>query len=458
MHRTGLATTSRASDTVKFAITGACGGYARTLLAQARYVPGLTCSVVCDLDVAGATRLLDELGYQDHCHCQTSPAVAVAVASGRLAVVSDASIIPPASYEVMVEATGNPIFGYTVARQALEADRHVVMVSKEVDSVAGPALHALASEHGVVYTPPAGDQPGNLIQLVEWLRLLGLELVAVGKASEYDLIWNPEDKTITQFDKTISAPEFAEIFTMGADITATLQQRAAAVAELGRDATADFCELSVVAAYTGFRADRELLHYPVARTAELADIYALEQDGGILSSTGVVEVFRALRSTHEASFAGGVFAVVRTHDRYSWELLRSKGHLISKNGAYACIYLPYHLMGIETPTTILAAARLGVGVGTGQPHGRTVLAGRAKTDLSAGTRLVMGGHHHDVAGVQAVLIDRAERPDMAPLYLAANQLLNDDVAAGELICLADIATPDARLLDAWQVGSAQLGD
>jgi len=67
--------------------------------------------------------------------------------------------------------------------------------------------------------------------------------------------------------------------------------------------------------------------------------------------------------------------------------------------------------------------------------------------------LDMGGHHHDVTGVQAVLLRDEDAPaDTAPLYLAAHATLGRDVPAGALITLGDLADPDADLLHAWTSG------
>ncbi len=78
------------------------------------------------------------------------------------------------------------------------------------------------------------------------------------------------------------------------------------------------------------------------------------------------------------------------------------------------------------------------------------MAGRAKADLAAGTLLEMGGHHHDVTGVQAVLLEAGpESARVAPLYVASRATLARDVRAGELILIEDLADHDAELLAAW---------
>ncbi|MGW4426934.1 homoserine dehydrogenase [Streptomyces tendae] len=446
--------------TVRYALTGAGGGFARTLLAQSRRMPGLVPAVLCDRDLPRLRTMLDDLGYDttQPAECQDAAAVADTVARGGIALVTDAALLTEAPWDILVEATGSPADGLAMAEAALAADRHVAMVSKEVDSVAGLHLADLAAARGLVYTTADGDQPANLIGLVTWAELLGLDIVAIGKSTEYDLVHDPEAGTVTQLDITVPAPALSGLLELGDDVHATLDARAAAVAALPTGATADYCEMAVVANNTGFRPDTERLHYPVARIAELADVYRPREDGGVLARDGAVDVFSALRLPGEASFAGGVFVVVRTDDPVTWETLREKGHVLSKDGRYAAIYLPYHLMGVETPVSLLSAVLHRRPSGGTDPRSYAVLAGRARTDLPAGGALAMGGHHHDVTGVQAVLLRGEDAPDdVAPLYLAAHATLARPVAAGELLRVADLADPDPGLLRAWRAGRASRG-
>ena len=238
-----------------------------------------------------------------------------------IALVPDHELIAAGGWDVLVEATGSPAHGYAMARTALELGRHVAMVSKEVDSVAGLHLARIAAANDVAYLPAEGDQPGNLLKLLERALLLGMDVVAIGKSTEYDLVYDPERGTVTQLDRTVDAPELGALLDLGTDVRATLAARADAVAALPTGATADYCEMAVVANGTGFRPDVERLHYPVARIAELADVYALREDGGVLHEPGAVDVFSALRLPGEASFAGGEFVVLRTNDAETWRLL-----------------------------------------------------------------------------------------------------------------------------------------
>jgi len=108
---------------------------------------------------------------------------------------------------------------------------------------------------------------------------------------------------------------------------------------------------------------------------------------------------------------------------------------------------------VETPITLLNAVLHKRASGTDKPSQSTILAGRATVDIAAGTVLNMGGHHHDVTGVQAVLLGRSDAPDdIAPLYLAAHATAARNIKAGELLLMGDIEQYNDELHRAWQTG------
>lgn len=445
-------TTSRATP-VRVLLTGANGGYGRTLLDQLRRLPDLTATQLVDPDVAGVTAMLHELGVPATSVAtpSTAAATAEAVSAGSVAVIADASAVDWDGVDVLVEATGRIEAGHRYADTALERGVHVVMVSKEVESVAGVALSAKARAAGLRYLPGDGDQPANLLRLVSWVLECGFDVVALGKSGEYDLEFDPATGVVDQAGTTVDAPALASLLDLGDDPLATVEARAAAVAGLKRAAAADSCEMNVVSLYTGARADVEAMHYPVARPDELADLYTAREDGGLLGRTGVVDVFSMLRLPGEASFAGGVFVIVRTGDPVTWETLRGKGHVVSRDGRHACIYWPYHFMGVETPLSIVAAVD-----GTSrlpEPRQHTVLAARVGEALSAGTAFRVEGHHHEIAGVAPVIVD-PDDDGIAPYYLLGGARLVADVAPGALVRLDDLADVPEAALAAYRAGLA----
>jgi len=440
-----------ATKTIRMALVGPKGGFGRSLLVQCRALPALEIAALCDLDLDGTLATLASLGFAADAAqvCNNAADVRAAREAGRIALVGDHALLDDIALDIVVEATGQPEVSIKIAQAALRRGVHVAMATKETDSVAGPYLNQLALENNVVYTTPDGDQPSNLIGLVTWARVLGFEVVAAGKSSEYDFIYDPDEKSIGYLDQRHAA-SLASCWTLGDDIPATLAARSKALAMLPQSATPDYCELNVVANSTGLLPAADALNYPLARLTELADIFVPKEDGGILERTGVVDVFNCLRRPDDVSFGGGVFVIVRCKDDETWELLRQKGHLVNKNGGYACIYLPYHLMGLETPASLFSAVLTGRPTGSSKqlPHARMVA--RTSRDFKAGETLSMGGHHHTIDGADALLIDQAKAGNAAPFYLAANKRLMADIAKGTLVPLDALDLQGSALYDAWQ--------
>jgi predicted homoserine dehydrogenase-like protein len=420
---------------IRFALTGAKGGFSRTLLGQVPAIPWLEATVLCDLDPEGVLALLRELRLPSGAAviCEDAEAARSAAAAGRIAVVRDHALLAEVPHDIVVEATGQPETGARIALNAIERGAHVAMVSKEVDSVAGPHLNRLAADRGLVYTTADGDQPANLIGLVTWARLLGLEVVAAGKSSEYDFVFDPATGRVTWTDRQCDAPGLADLWSLGEDVAATLSRRSEVLAALPQSATPDYCEMNVVANSTGLIPSRDALNYPLCRITELADIFVPRENGGLLDRTGVVDVFNLLRRPDEVSFGGGVFVIVRCIDAATWELLRGKGHVVSRDGRHACIFLPYHLMGVETPLSLLSAVLHGRASGSDTQRVHAVMVARADRDFRAGEVLHMGGHHHVMEDCTALLLPVKEAAGLAPFYLAANKPLRADVPCGSLI-------------------------
>ena len=146
-------------------------------------------------------------------------------------------------------------------------------------------------------------------------------------------------------------------------------------------------------------------------------------------------MFHCLRKPDEISFAGGVFVVIRCEDATSWDMLAQKGHIVSRTGENAMVFLPRHLLGLEAATSILDAAIHNVSGYGSDYRPRYDLIAVATEDLPAGTVLSMGGHHHTISGVTAEFRP-AEAPVAdapAPFYLAADCRLAKAVRKGEEI-------------------------
>lgn len=439
--------------TISIALTGAKGGFGRSLLVQCRHIKSIRVAALCDLDIDGTRTMLLDLGYAADAlvACADAEQVRAANAAGKTALISDYRLLDDTTLDIVVEATGNPDISAQIAINAINRGVHVAMVSKETDAVVGPYLNRLACERKVVYTTADGDQPSNLIGLVTWARVLGFEVVAAGKSSEYDYIFDPVSGQLNYTETLHAIPALSSLLTLGDDVAGRLQQRRDAIAALPQSATPDYCEMNVVSNSTGLTPARDALSYPLCRIAELADIFIPRADGGILDREGVVDVFNCLRLPDEASFGGGVFVVVRCTDAEVWETLRQKGHVVGRNGKYAAIYLPYHLMGLETPISLFSAVLQGRASGSPTQKVHAVMAAQAQRAFKVGEVLKMGGHHHNIEGMKPLLLPAAQAHRVhAPFYLAANRTLKVDLAEGDIVSLDMLEFGESALYSAWQ--------
>ena len=374
------------------------GAFGQSFLAQTRHIPRLNARIAVDLSVDAATAAFRAVGYDpaEIRECRTAAEARLAYESGKLVAADRLETVIGLPFHLVVEATGHPEASARHALLSIEAARHVLLVTKETDSVAGPFLAHLARSKGVGITPVDGDQPSLLIDLVTWAETLGFEILAAGKSSEYDFVFDATSGTVISNGVPLNAPELAAWWSPGTrNLRDVAAGRAAILGQHYRlQAVPDLCEMTLVANATGLVADIPPFHAPVARVPEVAALLSDNGRDGLLSGGRRLDVFHHLRAPDEASFAGGVFVTVHCQDRPSWQVLAEKGHVVSTDGTSAMIYLPRHLLGLEAATSILDLAGLGHSA-YGADYAPCVdLAAVATRDLAAGAFLEAKGHHH----------------------------------------------------------------
>lgn len=434
-------------------IIGATRGYGYTLLAQIPKVELMELRLISSRHTEECVDVLTGLGYHkdDIIICEDKEAIGRAPKDAIL-IVKDYRLALEADITALVECTGNTAVSADVSIDALKKGINVYMVSKETDSVCGTMLNQIAAESGSIYSLVNGDQPRNLLDLYSWGKLLGLDIIAAGKASEYDFVWDPDTGEFTYMEGEEkpheNIPGMKEFWHYQGQ--ETLEGRAKLLENYLAVISADLCEMNLVSNVTGLLPSAPRLNYPIAKISELADIFIPEEDGGILKKTGVVDVFCNLRAPDEASFAGGEFIIVRCENETVWELLKGKGHVVSRNGKYACIYLPYHYMGLETPVSILLGDLMGVGTHE-ECRQVSVMAGVAQEDIPKGTVLKVHGHHHSIDGLVPELWEKKEAAGIAPFYLLNGMVLTKDVKMGEAVTL-DAVELSGRPYEIYQDG------
>ena len=423
------------------------GQFGASLINQAQHIPRLEVPFLCDLDLELAKNAFLDAGIEaeDIVVADNISSAVRAFEMGKKVITDDYRLICEAPADIIVEATGQPEAAASIAYLALTSGYHVAMVTKEADIVLGPYLSQIAAQSGRLITPVDGDQPSLLIGLMSWAKLLGLEVLAAGKSSEYDFIYHPDRESVSWRGQEKHLPAFKELWAMGSSPAITLAQRAQLLADFPQRTVPDLCEMGVVCNHTGLLPDRAEFHAPHARVGEVADLFRPQSRGGLISQKGSVDVFNCLRRADEQSFAGGVYVVVDCVGTESWKILREKGIPMSDDGRAALLYNPSHLLGVEAPASLLSTVLLGKPSGAITLNHQVDLHACTTRDWKKGEILsITDHHHHEVDGLKPLLqpAGPAHADQPIPYYMAAGQQLACDVAAGTVLTRQMISPPE----------------
>jgi predicted homoserine dehydrogenase-like protein len=387
-------------------------------ICQTAMMKGMSNSVICDLRVDAAARAYEINGHKqkDILISDNVSAINDALRAGKPVITQNSHLLPELEVDCVVEGTGVPEVGAETALRSIQGGKHIIMLNVETDVVIGPILHQMAERAGVIYSVSSGDEPGLITELVDRWGGLGFEIVAVGKTpaslGKMDRYATPD--TIAADAKALNVnPHFLVTF---------------------RDATKTSIEMSCIANATGLVPDLRGMHGPVAGIRDMARLFCLKEEGGILNRRGVVDYARPLllpdgKVDYVNSVTPGVFVVVRvTHPQIQQDLTYFD---VVRSGEYFTFYMPYHLVTNEIPLSIVWAV---------EDHEPTVVPhhgllaeciGAAKSDLKAGTSLDAGGGYtvyalNDLASV-------AKKEGCVPFGLLNGAKLLRDVKKDQVI-------------------------
>jgi predicted homoserine dehydrogenase-like protein len=387
-------------------------------ICQTALMKGIRNAVICDLRPEAAIRAYTINGWrrEDVVLADRPGSANDAIRKGRPVVIQDAYLMPELEIDCVVEGTGVPEVGAQVAFRCIQGGKHIIMLNVEADVVVGPILHHLAQRAGVIYSVSSGDEPGLITELVDRWGGLGFEIAAVGKtpASLGKMDKHATPDTVAEDARALKInPHFLVTF---------------------RDTTKTAIEMSCISNATGLIPDVRGMHGPVAGIYDMAKVFSLKEEGGILSRLGVVDYARPLLLPDGSidfvhSVTPGVFVVVHvTHPQIQEDLDYFN---VVRSGDYFTFYTPYHLVTNEIPLSIVWAV---------EDHEPTVVPrygllteviGAAKADLKAGTILDGGGGYTIYAVNDLACV--AKKEGCVPFGLLEGAKLLRDVKMDQVI-------------------------
>jgi predicted homoserine dehydrogenase-like protein len=453
------------ADEVKVGIIGA-GNYGTAIVTQSPQTPRLNVVAVADISLAAARGAYEKGGYDmtSVAQVETAEDAQEQIAKGKSVYTDKPEIIGAiAAVDIVCECSGVPEASVRYATQAIEAGKHVAMVTKDCDVAVGPMLKRLAKNAGVIYTPVDGDQHGLLIQFYEWAKSVGLTVLSGGKATDGEFVYDEAAGTVTiKTDKKIHAP-FVETITVADEDRkwlAMIPQGQAAefvarrkkiLASLPQPGAYDLCEITVAANYTGMAPAVDTLVHAALRITEIPVAYAEIANGGLFERGDTIDLATCLRRPDESGLGGGVFLVVRCDNAYSNHVLMTKGQIPNYDETAAVIYRPYHLCGVETSTSLLMAGLLGIDTGSDDYLPRYDLVKVAARDLKAGE--IFGNDHSPMMTARIIPAVPVKPGNPACAHLLTGNRATVDIPAGTLLTYDMVEEPQNSAL--WDLRRLQ---
>ncbi len=446
MYSTMLAQRVAENRPIRVGIIGT-GKFGAGVVAQLSQMRGMEVAVIAEIDVDRARHAYTVAGRlpEDALRVAHNRAeLHDIIRSGKRAIVEDGMLVPECELvDVVVEATGVPEVGARMAYHAILNRKHVIMVNVEADVTVGAILRRMADSAGVVYTLVDGDQPGCTMNMIDWARALGFEIVAAGRG------------TILYADDPQGTPDsVAQRFGFSQEM---IERRTinAKMFNSFRDGTKANVEMTALANAAGLVPDVRGMHEPAVNIDDIAKLFSLQSEGGILSQQGVVELANSVARDGKTLLPNGlkmgVFCVIRTEHPFIQEDLRAYYLAPGGNDHNYLLWRPYHLVAVETPISIMNAVFYGQTTGAALPTPTAECITIAKRHLEEGETLDGGGGYTVLGHCEKATVAKAER--LLPLGLCQGAKLKGDVAAGQAITYDMVELPTDSFI--WKLRQMQ---
>lgn len=408
---------ARAGDPLSVALIGP-GVYGSHLTYQMEQTPGVTPAVLADLDLTKATETFRQAGVSEAAVAveDTAAGVSAALAADERVATTEGAVAAGAPVDVVVEVTGDAEAAANHAWAAIDAGNDVVMVSAEADATVGPLLSRFAEHRGVTYSMAYGDEPAQVVELCDWARAQGLDIVAAGQGTE--LTFAPH---ATQED-ALQRYDLPESFIENSKPDARMYNTFL-------DGTKVAVELCTAANALGFPTDTDGIHMPETDREGLLETLRPVEDGGVLDRTGVID---SVTPTGENPSA---FVVTEATNEATQAYLSQRYNIqTTDDGTYQLFHRPYHLPQ-ETMISIVTAALYDrpTGVVTSQT---TEVVAAAKRDLDPGETIVGGGGDTIYGRLEDA--DAAAEADLVPFELLAGAVVTEPVRTDQPISATDV--------------------
>lgn len=379
---------------IKVGVIGA-GQMGYGMVSQISTIPGMIVAGISDINLDAAKRAADAYN---------------ASAAEKVNILTSTDfkeIVHSPNVEVIVDATGVPEAGAKISLETLIAKKHLVLLNVEIDITVGPLMKKLYDAADLVYTGSDGDEPAATVQMYEFAKSMGMEVLVAGKGKNNALKVSANPDT---------AQAEADSKGMNSHMLAAFQ-----------DGTKTMAEMNLLSNAIGYVPDVVGMHGISADLDGTVEKLNLKENGGVLNSFGVVEYVDGI--------APGIFCIVKGQN----EGVQHELNYLLKKGErdHHILFRPYHLCSLETPLTIARAVleHDTAIVPLGAPISETVAV--AKRDIKAGGKIDgIGGYC--VRGVLETHADMKKNGNVPIGLVGGTSVAKRDIKDGAFLTIDDI--------------------
>ena len=411
------------NDPIRVAILGA-GIFARGLGKVLSSTPGIRLVAVANRTVRNARRCFAEAAVraEDIAEVELASECTRAIAAGKVAVTEDPRAVTGSEFvDVLIEATGTADYAAHAVLDAIEHGKHVI-VNAELDGTVGPILKVKADRRGVVFSGCDGDQPAAQMNLVRYVRGIGMEPLLCGN--------------VKGLEDHYRTPETQQGFAKSSGLTPVMATNFA-------DGTKISFEQAVTANAVGMCvARRGMLGYEhKGHVDELTTHYEVDD---LRALGGIVDYVIG------AAPGPGIFVLAAATQ--AWQRAHLRLYKMGDGPLY-CFYTPFHLCHFEVPFTIARVTLCGDAALAPVAAPRVEVVATAKRDLKVGETLDgIGGF--TVFG-QAENARAVANADLLPIGVAEGCRVRRAVEKDAVLTYADVDVPSGRVIDRLRDEQAQ---
>jgi predicted homoserine dehydrogenase-like protein len=378
-------------------------------------VPGMRMAAIYNRKPERAVGVYRYAGHEQVKVTASQSELDEAVRRGAPAVAEDPFLICRSpEIDVVVDVTGSVEFGARVILEAFRHGKSVVLMNAEVDATIGPILRVYGKRHGQILSACDGDEPGVQMNLVRWVKGLGLTPRVVGNVKG---LQDPYRNPTTQkgwAERWVQNPAMVTSFADGSKIS---------------------FEQSIVANATGFKVRSRGMSRGRKYDGSIMDIHKLYDIDEARALGGIVDYTVGPPLIK-------VFVLAEHPDPKQRHYLNL--YKMGEGPLYP-FWTPYHLVHFETPFSIARVVLFRDELAPPLGGPLVEVCAVAKRDLKAGEVLDEYGMYMTYG--EAVNAEEMSSSRYLPEGLVEGCRLRRDIAKDQVLTYGDVEIPADRIAD-----------